>query len=70
MLQFGGSNANVLIDGNNANITTAALPTEAPITAWASANHGSWASSYGDQNSQYIRVCRIFGEPRFKAQAS
>jgi hypothetical protein len=28
-------------------------PAMIPITAWSSANHGSWPTSYGDQNGNY-----------------
>ena len=52
LLQFGGA-AN-FPRGNYSNPPT---PGISPITMWASANHGSWATPYGDQNSQYAWVC-------------
>jgi hypothetical protein len=28
-----------------------------PITRWASGNHGTWDTAYGDQNSTYVYTC-------------
>lgn len=56
MMQFGGSNANVLNGYFAATSNATQYPTETPITEWSSANHGSWATAFGDQNSQYMRV--------------
>jgi lysophospholipase L1-like esterase len=56
MLQFGGAGS--APGGNSWNPPQAG---KSPITMWASANHGSWASQYGDQNSQYMFVCSNLG---------
>jgi hypothetical protein len=50
MLQLGGSNATVALrNGLQGGYS--------PIIRWASANHGSWPSAYGDQNSNYMYAC-------------
>ena len=56
-LQFAGSRSNVLgqLPGPGASIPPAT--SLMAITEWSSANHGSWPTPYGDQNSQYMRVC-------------
>src|ERR1035438_8902747 len=56
-LQFGGSRSNVLDQPPGPGTTIPPATSLMAITAWSSANHGSWASAYGDQNSQYMRVC-------------
>lgn len=48
MLQIGGSSATVNQGGNGG-----LLYGSSPITAWSSANHGSWPTAYGDQSGQY-----------------
>jgi hypothetical protein len=50
MLQFGGVKSTV--GGSYTN-----TPGTTPITMWASANHGSWKTQYGDQASQFMWVC-------------
>jgi hypothetical protein len=50
MIQFGGVSSTVGgIYTQTAGIT--------PITRWASGNHGTWDTAYGDQNSTYAYVC-------------
>jgi len=56
-LQFGGSRANVLDQPPGPGTTIPPATSLMAITAWSSANHGSWATAYGDQNSQYMRAC-------------
>jgi hypothetical protein len=49
MMQFGGADS--YANGNPE------IPDVAPIIRWASANHGTWNSAYGDQNSRYMYAC-------------
>jgi len=56
-LQFGGSRSNVLDTAPGPTTSIPPASSLMAITSWASANHGSWAPAYGDQNSQYMRVC-------------
>jgi len=56
-LQFGGSRSNVFNRPPGPGTTIPPATSLMAITAWSSANHGPWPSAYGDQNSQYMRVC-------------
>jgi len=51
MLQLGGSSRTLNINPSGT------LGGYSPIIRWASANHGSWPSAYGDQNSNYAYAC-------------
>jgi hypothetical protein len=56
-LQFGGSRSNVLDLPPGPGTTIPPATSLMAVTAWSSANHGSWPAAYGDQHSQYMRVC-------------
>lgn len=58
ILQFGGSKS--LLNGiftQSSAISGTATAAMTPITRWASSNHGSFDSAYGDQNSKSAYVC-------------
>ena len=54
-VQFGGIQGE-LNEFNSGLPTASNVSTVTPL-AWASANHGSWAAQYGDQNSTYAHQC-------------
>lgn len=56
MLRFGGA-INLKPGPDSSLVGGLPQTADSPITQWASSNHGSWDSQFGDQSSKFMHVC-------------